>query len=75
MTPAQGRLVFHQERLLFGRRDVAAEYQSACSRAGLPAAIESFTRWQCILALALLEGAARRHWVIGRPSSTGWQDV
>jgi hypothetical protein len=75
MTPAQGRLVFHQERLLYGRRDVHRRYTLAAHAAGLPDLIETYTRSQCRAALWLLEGIARRYPIIGRNPSTQWEGV
>lgn len=75
MTPAQGRLVFHQERLLFGRRAVAAEYRLAAHKAGLPDCVEGYTRSQCRAALWLLEFTARAHPIIGRDARTQWEGV
>ena len=74
MTPIQARLVFHQERLLFGRPALRAEHVRRCLSYGLPTLIAPMTRTQCVIALAVLEGVARDHPVIGRDPSTGWQD-
>lgn len=79
VTPLQGRVVFHQERLL---RSTGAgvyahqHYTQACHRAGLPVAIAQFSVDQCRVALQLLEAACR---VVGmsnfRDVRTGWESL
>lgn len=60
LTPAQGRVVFHQERLLRStgtHPGVAAEYRHRCALDNLPVAIAEMSRGQCRLALKNLEDA------------------
>lgn len=60
LTPAQGRVVFHQERLLRScgeDRRISAEYRQRCAMDKLPTAIDKMTVEQCKLALRNLEDA------------------
>lgn len=74
MTPIQGRVCFHQERLLYGQSKAHAEYIRIAHDLGLPDSITAMTYRQCILALGCIEAAARQFPVRGRDVRTGWED-
>lgn len=78
LTPAQGRVAFHQERLLrsTGTHPVVRErYLADCAAAGLPERLAAMTRQQCRQALRLLEGAALSVKSVAafRDCRTGWE--
>jgi hypothetical protein len=60
-TPAQGRVLYHQERLFrsAGGRGMVAHYRylSMCARELLPARVDHMTTAQCVRALQLIERA------------------
>jgi len=64
ITPAQGRVLFHAERLLRSTgampRGAHEAWISACRAAGLdPVRVTSYSREDCRTALRLLEGILR----------------
>lgn len=60
-TPAQGRVLYHQERLFrsAGGRGMCAHYRylGMCAAEALPVAVDTFTLAQCVRALQLIERA------------------
>jgi hypothetical protein len=80
LTPAQGRVVFHQERLFrsAGGRGMPAHatYLDLCREAGLPILIGKFDRNQCVIACRLIERACRTHQLhLTRDVRTGWEQL
>ncbi len=80
VTPAQGRVLFHQERLFrsAGGRGMLAHttYLDLCREAGLPILVNTFDRNQCVLACRLIERACRTHQLhLTRDVRTGWQSL
>lgn len=80
LTPAQARVVFHQERLFRstgGRGTPAhATYLDLCRDAGLPILIDKFDRNQCVIACRLIERACRTHQLhLFHNIGTGWQQL
>jgi hypothetical protein len=75
MLPIQARVVFHQERLLYGMPKAHADYIRAAKRCGLPDSITAMDYLQCIIALGCIEAAARRYPVIGRSYDTTWYEL
>lgn len=72
LSAPQGRVMFHQERLLWTAPDaMRAAYRADCARHGLPELVSDWTREQCSIGLQLLEIAAGHAF---RDSRTGWQD-
>lgn len=77
MTPTQGRVVFHQERLF---RSTGAglrahqHYARACRAAGLPRLIGQYDRAQCAQALCIMERVARA-WFLFRDCRTDWEGM
>lgn len=79
ITPAQGRVLYHMERLF---RSAGGNGQKAhtrfvllCEQSGLPKMVDQYTTWQCVLALQLIEracGHEKMHHF--RPIATGWRD-
>lgn len=65
VTPAQGRVLFHMERIFrsAGGPGVLAHqtYVTACKVRGLPAMVDTWTPGQCALGLQMIEAAARKH--------------
>jgi len=77
LTPAQGRVLYHQERLFrsTGGSGLLAhqKYLRLCTAAGLGSDVGSYGRLQCIRALQLIERAARDvHLHLFRDISTQW---
>lgn len=64
LTPAQGRVQFHMERLFKSTGGAGSRahrvFVTLCDVAGLPAAVATYTREQCIAACKLIEDACRR---------------
>lgn len=60
-TPAQGRVLFHMERLFrsAGGRGMCAHYRylNLCAAAGLPYNVTTFSLAQCVKACQLIERA------------------
>lgn len=79
MTPSQGRVCFHQERLFrsTGAGGKAhAQYTAMCREAGLPASIERWTRAECCTALRLMERAAKLdRMALVRDVRTDWEQL
>jgi len=78
LTPLQGRVAFHQERIFrsAGGSGVLAhlDYVKLAKAAGLPDLIGSWTPEQCVLGLELVERAARgRRMNQFRQVDTGWE--
>ncbi len=78
VTPAQGRVVFHQERLFRStgnaRPGAYPEYIKACQDEGLPARICEWTPEQCRVALHLMEIVCHKHRMdCFRDCRTGWE--
>lgn len=76
-TPAQGRVLYHQERIFrsAGGRGMLAHqaYLRLCTANGLAPDVASYDRLKCIRALQLIERAARAvHLNLFRDVSTGW---
>jgi hypothetical protein len=79
MTPAQGRVLYHAERIFRsagGPGCLAAQtWRDACAEAALPLMVDTWTHEQCLRGLRLIEWAARKHRMhLFRNCSTGWQD-
>lgn len=77
LTPAQGRVLYHQERIFrsAGGRGILAHqaYLRLCIAAGLFDDVGAYDRLQCIRACQLIERAARaEHLHLFRNVSTGW---
>lgn len=80
VTPAQGRVVFHQERLLRSvpaPAEVIAEYRQRCLEDGLPEKIGQMSRRQCRSALYNLEAACLSYprFARLRDCRTQWQSI
>lgn len=79
LTAAQGRVLYHAERLfrsVGGNGAQAAQsWRDACAEAALPVLVSEWTRAQCVRGMLLIEWAARRHRMhLFRDVSTGWRD-
>lgn len=65
LTAAQGRVLFHAERILRSAGGpgvlAAADWRAACARHALPVLVAEWTRAQCYIGAALLTAAARHH--------------
>jgi hypothetical protein len=77
LTPAQGRVLYHQERLFrsTGGSGILAHqrYLRLCAKAGLHPDVGAYSRLQCIRALQLIERAARdAHLHLFRNVTTQW---
>ena len=78
VTPAQGRVVFHMERLFRstgGGMKAHASFTASCFAEGLPPLVSTWTREQCVLGLQLIERACRFHKLqLFRDIRTDWED-
>jgi hypothetical protein len=79
LTPLQGRVAFHQERIFRstgGGLHAHQSYVTMAKAAGLPTSIAEMSRNQCREALRLIELAARiRGLALFRNVRTGWEGV
>jgi len=76
-TPAQGRVLYHQERIFrsAGGRGILAHqaYIRLCTANGLAPDVAQYDHLKCIRACQLIERAARAvHLHLFRDISTGW---
>ena len=75
MTPTQGRVAFHQERLLYGQPKAHALYIRVCAQLNLPEHITDMDDVQCLTALMAIGQVALCFPVIGRSTDTGWYEI
>jgi hypothetical protein len=79
LTAAQGRVLYHAERLFRSAGGpgvlAASIWRDACADAALPRLVSAWTTAQCVMGLALIEWAARKQRMHRfRDCSTGWRD-
>lgn len=79
VTPLQGRVCFHQERLFRSTGTGAPAHRRFLDYAadeGLPCAIAEMSAHQCVRALELIERACRREGMQNfRDVNTGWREL
>jgi hypothetical protein len=79
LTPLQGRVAFHQERIFRSTGNGSRAHESYITMAkacGLPTELAKMSRNQCREALRLIELAARmRGLALFRNVRTGWETV
>jgi hypothetical protein len=79
MTPKQGRVQFHQERILRstgGGSQAHAPYIALCRQHGVPELVGEMSDTQCRQALFLLEVAAKQQkYSAVRDVRTGWETL
>jgi hypothetical protein len=79
VTPAQGRVVFHIERLFRstgGGVKAHGTFLAACRVKGIPSAVSGYTPTRCVEVLQLVESACRHHGMhLFRDVGTGWRQI
>lgn len=79
VTPLQGRVCFHQERLFRSTGTGTPAHHRFLAYAadeGLPSSIAEMSRRQCVRALELIERACRREGMQNfRDVNTGWREL
>lgn len=80
ITPAQGRVLYHMERLFrsTGNAPPGAHeaFSASCLAEGLPRRIDTWDRDQCVLGLQLIERACRMHRMhLFRDCRTYWENL
>jgi hypothetical protein len=79
VTPAQGRVVFHMERLFRstgGGVKAHGTFLAACRTKGISPAVPSYTPTRCVEVLQMIESACRHHGMhLFRDVSTGWRQI
>ena len=80
LSPAQGRVLFHMERIFRSAGGPGAmahqSFTNSCLAEGLPARIDTWTLDQCVLGLQLIERAARMHQMhLFRDCRTYWEQI
>lgn len=79
VTPAQGRVVFHIERLFRstgGGVKAHGTFLAACRTKGIPSAVSGYTPTRCVEVLQLIESACRHRGMhLFRDVGTGWRQI